>query len=50
MEDQVTISKLEYENLLFRKKQVELLNELVDRLENGELDGFDFGEEVLNVL
>lgn len=49
-EEMITISKWEYENLLFRKKQIEQLNEVADELENGEIDGIDFGEKVLNII
>ena len=50
MEETITITELEYRNLLLYKKQIEQLNEVVDRLETGEIDGFDFGDEVLNIL
>lgn len=50
MEETITITELEYRNLLLYKKQIEELNEVVDRLEAGEIDGFDFGDEVLNIL
>lgn len=50
MEETITITKLEYANLLFHKKQIEDLEKVVDRLEAGEIDGFDFGDEVLNIL
>lgn len=48
--EEVNITKLEYENLLFFKKQIAQMNELADELENGEIDGVEFGEKVLNVL
>lgn len=32
------------------KKQVQQINNAADRLENGEIDGFDFGEIVLDIL
>ena len=46
----VVISKKEYNDLLFRKKQIEQINKEANRLENAEIDGFDFGELVLNIL
>lgn len=32
------------------EKQVQQINNAADRLENGEIDGFDFGEIVLDIL
>ena len=46
----VTITKARLNGLLYKEEQVKQLNLLADKLENAEIDGFDFGEEVLNVL
>lgn len=50
IDEEITISKLEYSNLKFRERQIELLWELAIKLEEGEIDGFDFGKEALNIL
>lgn len=44
------ITETEYNNLLFKQQQIEQINELADKLEKGLIDGFDFGELVLNIL
>lgn len=48
--EEVTISRLEYDNLQFRRQQIEELYHLAEQLENGELDSVEFGDAVLNVL
>lgn len=50
MEETITITELEYRNLLLYKEQIEPLSEVVNRLDVDEIDGFDFGDEVLNIL
>lgn len=40
----------EVERLQRFEKQVQQINNAADRLENGEIDGFDFGEIVLDIL
>lgn len=46
----VEITETEYNNLLFRQQQIEQINELADKLEDGSIDGFDFGELILDIL
>lgn len=46
----VTITREEHKNLLFRRQQIEQINVIIMELENGEIDGFDFGEKVLDIL
>ena len=48
--EKVEISLTEYENLIFYKEQINRINKVADELENGEIDGFDFGEKILNIL
>lgn len=48
--DKVEIDALEYNNLLFRKKQYEQICELVNKMENGEMNSDDFYDELLNIL
>lgn len=50
MMETVEITETEYNNLLFRQQQIEQLCELANQLEEGMIDGFDFGEMVLNIL
>lgn len=49
-DDSIFLGEKEYEDLLFSAKQIEQLKNLAVKLENTEIDGFDFGEEVLNIL
>lgn len=48
--DKVEIDALEYNNLLFRKKQYEQICDLVDKMENGEIDSENFYDDLLNIL
>ena len=46
----ITITKSKYNSLLFARKQIKEINKIAVELENGEIDGFDFGECVLNII
>lgn len=50
MMETVEITETEYNNLLFRQQQIEQICELANQLEEGMIDGFDFGEMVLDIL
>lgn len=50
IEETVTISKTDYDLLLFRSGQIDQINQAVNQLENNELDGFNFIQKVLGIL